>query len=35
LNMILVQFHKSYRDTREVFFLFFKKKKWKIKTYYF
>jgi hypothetical protein len=27
LNMILVQFHKSYRDTREVFFLFFKKKK--------
>jgi uncharacterized protein YecE (DUF72 family) len=31
LNMILIQFHKSYRDTREVF-IFLKKFS---KTYYF
>jgi hypothetical protein len=37
LNMIVIQFHKSYRDTREVFylFLFFKKNFSKTKTYYF
>jgi hypothetical protein len=37
LNMILIQFHKSFQDTREVFlfYLIFLKKFSKTKIYYF